>query len=153
MTNILILSLLIFKTNIFNSHTRDNSGCWDQSVSWNAQIKYVVPPTTSNYALVVEYRKFYLNAFEVPYNYSSYPSGVMPLYYCYTNTNNVRICETNGFFGAKYTELNTSPLPAIAPYTNFNGYFSNAISTKPVTNTIRFPIPPINAILLRLKKL
>jgi hypothetical protein len=152
MTNILILSILIFKTNVFNTHCRDDSGCWDKSICWNAQIKYVAPASTTNYTVVVESRKFYTKYWEIPYGYNNYPSGVMPYIFCSTNTNNVVTCITNGFFGAKFNELNTSPLFALPPYTNFNGNFTNVSSTKPTTNTVRFPIPPLEAQLFRLKR-
>jgi hypothetical protein len=153
MTNLLVLSILIFKTNIFNTHCRDNSGCWDQSASWNAQIRYVAPASTTNYTVVVESRKFYTKDWQIPYGYNNYSSGLMPLYDCTTNiTNNIITCVTNGWFGAKFTELNTSPLFALPPYTNFNGNFTNFSSPRPTTNTVRFPIPPFDAQLFRLKR-
>ena len=141
MTNIVLLSLLLFKTNTFNSCARDDSGCWDKSICWNAQITYSIPPSTSNTIVYFEF--------------NNWLGKTIPLYTCYTNTTNATVtCITNGGYKMSFTPLNISPLFAQPPLTNFNGYFTNLPSTTRKTNTARFPIPPLQEMqYFRIRKL
>lgn len=135
MTNIVLLSLLILKTNILNQHARDSSGCWDKSICWTADIKYSIPASTNNTIIYFEF--------------NNWLGKTIPLYNCYTNsTNNAVTCVTNGGWKTSFTPLNISPI------SDYFGYFTNVPSTTRKTNTARFPIPPLQEMqFFRIKKL
>lgn len=135
MTNIVLLSLLILKTNILNQYARDASGCWDKSICWTADIKYSIPASTNSTIIYFEF--------------NNWLGKTIPLYTCYTNTtNNAVTCVTNGGWKMSFTPLNISPM------SSYFGYFTNAPSTTRKTNTARFPIPPLQEMqFFRIRKL
>lgn len=153
MTNIVLLSLLILKTNVLNQFARDGSGCWDTSICWTADVKYSIPPSTSNTIVYFEY--------------NNWLGKTTPLTNWYTNTTNIIICTTNntiitcstnstkipyvvtnGGWGLSFAPLNISPL------SDYFGYFTNSPSTTRKTNTARFPIPPLQPMqYFRIRKL
>lgn len=135
MTNIVLLSILLLKTNVLNQYARDGSGCWDKSICWTADIKYSIPPSTSNTIVYFEF--------------NNWLGKTIPLYTAYTNvTNNSVTYVTNGGWKMSFTPLNISPM------SDYFGYFTNSPSTTRKTNTARFPIPPLQEMqYFRIRKL
>lgn len=153
MTNIVLLSLLILKTNILNQHARDGSGCWDKSICWTADIKYSIPPSTSNTIIYFEFNNWLGKTVPLTTWYTNVSNVVTcttnnTLVTCSTNTIRNPYLVTNGGYGFSFTPLNISPM------SDYFGYFTNAPSTTRKTNTARFPIPPLKEMqFFRIRKL
>jgi len=124
MTNLLILSIIVLTTNIFESGARTPYGGWAQWYSWNAEITYIVP-TSGVY--VVE---------AIPFI-----EGPIPM----LSTNQEGLLKTNGWFNECWQEMNTS----INVSGTYNGFYTNDSFG---ISTVCLPIRPFPWQFFRIKR-
>lgn len=137
MTSALILSLSLIQSNSFQVGARDEFGGWSSNITWNVRMSYATPPSGGVYV--------------VEFNYQ--PLGATPSV-SYSTNNGVLVVTTNGYYGSRWTELNTSTFVSFPPYQNYSGFYTNLPngSGMPLTNTILFPTPFWDKSFYRLKK-